>query len=142
MNRLLIILLLLAIPLLAYGCWRSLEPTIGTAVTAAEAPISGLPESATDVRYFLAGAFGPSTYYEFQVSEAEFEAWTGRMKFDFTRDGSGKFYALKEDGRPHRAVEIEDGIILWWRDPNNSDSGVAAAYDRSTGRAYYHMHTR
>ena len=134
----------LAVPLLAcaglYSCWRSFEPTIGHAATAASAPVSGLPPSATNVRYFLPGSFGPVKAYEFDVSEADFLSWVVSMPPPkLSPDKLRAVRCLDSTGWPDAEREIEDGKVYSW---HHEDESIMAAYDRAAGRAFYYRSYR
>lgn len=123
-----------------YGGWRSFEPTVGQAATASEAPISRLPASAKNVRYYLPGAFGPVTYYEFEVSEEDFEAWVAAMPPpQLARVDWRTIQCLDDEGRPSEERELEDGIVYHWRE---DDASIQTAYDRVAGRAYFRSNSR
>jgi hypothetical protein len=121
------------------GLWHHLQPSLGHAPTAAEAPISGLPASARHIRYFLPGSF-PAGAYEFDVPEADFEAWVRAMPPPrLAPYPSMAIRCLDADGWPDATREIVDGIVYGWR---HEDESKFAAYDRTNGRAYYYWAKR
>jgi hypothetical protein len=94
-----------------------------------------LPESATNVRYFLPGAWGPVKAYEFDVSEKDFEAWVASLPSPQLSQGQGRMVRCMDDtGQPYAPREIADGPVYSWQ---HQDESIIAAYDRSNGRAYY-----
>jgi hypothetical protein len=124
-----------------FSIWRSLEPRIGRAATAADSPVKDLPAGARDIAYFLPGAFGPIKAYEFDISEAEFEAWVKAMpppKLELMPPDPGEnFHSVRRadaTGYPNQKHEFRNGVLYLWR---FEDQNIVAAYDRSLGRAFY-----
>ena len=114
----------------------------GTAATAADAPIGGIPKDATDIEYYFPAATLPNTYYEFNTSESGYRSWVAGWQgctLSPIRRGtvSGYRYDLKTD--ESEILEIEDGLIASWAE---GDAGVYLTYDIKTGRAYFYSHTR
>jgi hypothetical protein len=122
-----------------YSLWRVMMPSRGSAPSAAEAPIAGLPASARNVDYFLLGSF-PAGAYEFDVPEVDFEAWVRTMPPPRLEPDAGRTVrCLDADGWPDGTREIADGSVHAWR---HEDEVKVAGYDRTTGRAYYYWASR
>lgn len=132
------------IVLLPYGCYKSFQTVIGTAETAESAPISGLPSNATEIQYYLPGAFGPNRIFEFKTTEEEFLKWVERARAKDPKVGEieeKEFrmlrYSPSEDSLER--VEIKDGLYSSWY---YTDQGKYFGFDRSTSKAYFWSHTR
>lgn len=111
------------------------------------APVD-LPAGAVDVSYclFVRGTVA----YEFTISEQEFVQWAeGGIGSSESRGANvpvkpvnGAYSILRysffadELQEPNEAV-VTDGLYYEW---TKEDRGVYAAFDRKTGRAYYHAH--
>jgi hypothetical protein len=114
---------------------RSMDPTFGQAANASSAPIQGLPSDATAIRYRIGGAFDavPLTY-EFTISEPSFVRWATAKGMSLSASGNDIV------GGVSGSVSINNG--LFFNRMTGDDSGEHAAYDKVSGRAYYHSHTR
>lgn len=138
-----LIAILIATPLLvATCCVFAFQNRVGQAALGADAPLSELPPDATNVRWFLPGAFGPNTAYEFTTTEVNFRRWAKDVSPSGTTGPHlGEYTIMIWDQSANLAMDrnIEDAIAYeWWE----GDQGVYMAYDRATGRAYYHSHSR
>src|SRR3954471_11301756 len=114
----------------------------GTSPTAAGAAVDDLPADATDVAWFLPGAFKPHTMFEFTTSEAGYEQWVhnrSRPKLDGPK--RGRIGVLRYDRTTHAVVwrEFQDAIAYTW---NEADRGVQLVYEPDQRRAYYWSHSR
>src|SRR5690606_37758976 len=96
-----------------WSCFQSLEPTIGHAVVAEEAPFDGLPATPTNIRYYLPGVMGLVVVFEFDISEAEFGAWATEVnvpsRMELAKPVRRGVRVLDATGRPHAEREILDG---------------------------------
>jgi hypothetical protein len=54
-------------------CIGSFRDRVGRSAIAKDAGVRDLPPDATDIRWFLPGAFGPNVLYDFAAPEASFE---------------------------------------------------------------------
>ncbi len=130
--------------------FASLPPKIGEHVTPANCPIS-VPDSASDICYFVPPAFGHSAAYEFNVPEADFRKWAESRGIDVEPIGPShvtvrRYLSLMPhvplggpDDPPVGFLRVNDGLAYFWE---HEDQGRAYVYDRSTGRAYVFTHTR
>lgn len=118
----------------------AMEPSIGKAAVGADAPINGLPGGATNVHYYIAGAFGPTTCYEFDISETGFLNWAKSNNWPIT--------PIKKGIMVHRYDPITDsfpeltvlrGHQYFWI---QGDSSRTVLYDLDSGRAYFSYHSR
>ena len=119
-----------------------MEPTIGRAATAAGAPIEGLPASARNVAWFLPGSLGPTKAYEFDATEAVFDAWVSALSDagpTLQAVDVQTIHGLDAEGYPNREHAIEHGRVYRW---SFEDESVTAAYDRALGRAFYRRNYR
>lgn len=101
-----------------------------------------VPENATDIAYFLPGAFGPNKVYEFTTSEPSFLGWANRwLDMPMRGPSYGRTSVVRYDHELNRweVREIENGILFRW---NEEDRGINLVFDRQSGRAYYHSHSR
>lgn len=101
-----------------------------------------LPSDATDVSWFLPGAFKPHTVFEFNTSEAGYEQWVrsrSRPKLDDPK--RGRIGLIRYDRTTGAVVwrELENTIAYTW---NEADRGVYLVYDLDHRRAYYWSHSR
>lgn len=112
-----------------------------------DAPL-GLPAGARDVSYCQGPRLAIAA--EFTVEENQFTEWIDSgigseeanaaavspkpisEAFTITR-----FYALTKNLEGPDSITIRNGLFYDWR---REDRGVCAAFDRSTGRAYYYTH--
>lgn len=132
-----------AIALLLATCsiWVA-QPQAGISATAAGAPKLGLPADATDVRWYLAGAFQPNTTYDFATSRASFDQWA--KAYDVRplvgpRHGSSLVLAYDPATRTCAFQLIDEAIAYEW---SEQDRGVSLVFDRQSSRAYYNSHSR
>jgi hypothetical protein len=117
--------------------------TVGTSASGAGAAVGGLPEDASDVGWFLPGAFDPVTVYDFKTSESSFEKWVQSRKASVNLEGPkrGPFRLLGYD-RGARAIdwrELPNAVAYQWHE---EDRGIYMVYDLDEGRAYYWWHSR
>ena len=143
-----VLLAVVSAPIAFY--FASLPPKIGEHVGPANCPIS-VPDSASDICYFVPPAFGHSTAYEFNVPEADFRKWAESRGIDVEPIGpSGvsvrRYLVLMPqvppggpDDPPVGFLRVNDGLAYFWE---HEDQGRAYVYDRSTSRAYVFTHTR
>jgi hypothetical protein len=119
---------------------RSFPNRVGSASSADTAAVDGLPKDATDIHWFLSGALGPNYTYDFKTSKKSFESWVSSFP-DLEGPYTGGYAILVYNERTSSFEdhEIEDAIFHTWTE---EDRGQYVAYDVSTGRAYYHSHTR
>lgn len=135
---------LLGIFLLLYSCTKATEPDIGYVETAEEAPIDGLPNDATEINYYLRGAFGPFTTYSFKTSEESFRAWVGKQKELHPRVGEIKLGESSITYIDSKAQQLDQKSIMtalessWYFE----DESLRYVYDLETHTAYYYMSTR
>ncbi len=133
------LILLIGVPVVvggcSYGCWRSLQPTIGVAADAAHSPVQGLPASATNVRYFLPGFEGPAKAFDFNITESEFEAWMKSLSPPLIANGPGPIHCVDPAHGPDGRHDIANGTVYSWQ---HEDQAVEAGFDRDIGRAYYY----
>ncbi|WP_269537474.1 hypothetical protein [Cerasicoccus fimbriatus] len=130
--------------LLPYGCYKSFQTEIGTAETAEAAIISGLPTNATEIQYYLPGAFGPNRVYEFKTTEEEFIKWVERERSKDPNVGEIEvrgFRMLRYSPSKESLdwVVIDNGLYSSW---HYTDQGKYFGFDRSTLKAYFWSHTR
>ncbi len=126
---------------------RTTLPQYAEDVSRDRAP-SGLPASAQHIS-FCQGVRG-TIAYEFTIDEEDFVAWVesgiGSLESDaanvpvqpiigtYTID---RYYALTADLTGPDSIAITNGLYYSW---SKEDRGVYAAFDRTTGRAYYYAH--
>ena len=138
------ILLLLALVLCASEFMRFasyFRNTIGYGVARQESEYRNVPDDASNIDYFIPGAFGPSLFVEFDCSEDSFLQWA--KGFSDVRPVSERPYRVDayEDYSTWKREEviINDGHVFEW---TFEDQGQYICYDRQTGRGYYHSHSR
>ena len=115
------------------------------------ASVDWLPATASNVSYYKSYL---NTAYEFDISEANFVRWS-RWKLQpittpveflrctyFLRDpsDSGLSPTVSEAIDLSHIVQISNGLFYEERQPNGG--GVEVAFDRDTGRAYFHSSPR
>ncbi|MDQ3332064.1 MAG: hypothetical protein M3552_15655 [Planctomycetota bacterium] len=135
-------LLLTGLLLVPTCCMWSFQDNIGTSATVDRAAVSGLPPGATDISWFLPGAFGPATRYEFTIDEAGYEEWVrnrSRPKLEGPKRGPYRVYRYDRATRAVDTHELENTIAYTW---NEEDRGVYFVYDLDGLRAYYWSHSR
>lgn len=114
----------------------------GTGLSREEAPISSLPDDASNISYHFM-PFAPVMYYEFDTSPEGFAAWVQakakHRKFAGPVAGKVTTQAYEYARRQAYRLEIEDGIQYQWKE---NDRGEYLTYDRARGRAYNFSHTR
>lgn len=114
----------------------------GSARTAAESSVTGLPDEAVDIHWYLPHAFEPNTIYDFSISQDGFEKWVKSRTFDGLEGPIlGPTSIATYDPRTGESDqrEFEHAILYSWR---NEDAGVHMLYDPVGQRAYYFRHTR
>ena len=132
---------LLAIVLPTF-CILGLRARVGASATGDGAAVSGLPPDATDVHWFLPGAFGPNTVYEFKTTEAGYQQWVqNRRDGDLEGPTRGAFRVLRYDDATADFAwrDLKNTIAYTW---NEEDRGLYMVYDLDGGRAYYWWHSR
>jgi hypothetical protein len=128
--------------LLPTCCIWSFRDNVGTAATADRAAVSDLPAGATDVSWFLPGAFGPNRLYEFTIDEAGYEQWVrnrSRPKLEGPKRRSFRVLRYDQAAGAVDWRELENTIAYTW---NEEDRGVYFVYDLDGHRAYYWSHSR
>ncbi len=135
--------LFVAVPAIVGGCgywfWPSFKPRIGFAADVAHSPVHGLPASATNIHYYLAGFEGPAEAYDFNITESEFQAWAKSLSPPLVADGTASVHCVDVAHGPDGRHAITNGIIYSWR---QEDQAVEAGYDRLLGRGYYYRSYR
>lgn len=110
--------------------------------TREEAGIGGLPQNATDVNHWMKGTY-PNRVYDFVTDEESFNTWrTTFGSYDLERQKL-PFPVLTFDFTANKFVEheITNGIVYYWHQPEG-DQSLTVAYDRESGRSYFHEATR
>ena len=118
-----------------YFCSRMMASQTGTSATRAGCPVRGLPADATQISYFLPGAGGPLTDYEFNTSPASFKAWAAKNGWPL-KPIIGETSVQRFD---RSFATIPSGMEYFWQ---KDDSSRRVIYDSSTGRAYYRYDSR
>src|SRR3712207_1735433 len=98
-------------------CIWSCRDSVGTSATSDRAPVNDLPAGATDVSWFLPGASGPNTLYEFTTDEAAFEQWVrNRSRPKLEGPKRGPFRVLRYDHSTAAVAwrELENTIAYGW----------------------------
>jgi hypothetical protein len=116
-------------------------------VSRAEVPFS-LPHGAHDVSYCQ--GFRGTIAYEFSINEPGFVDWVASGIGSLESESYNvplkpivapytirRCYSLSRDFNGPESVTIASGLYYHW---SQEDRGVYAAYDRTTGRAYYYFH--
>lgn len=138
-------ILLIVIILCGIGscCVLAFRNRVGYNVSRSEAPIEGLPADATNISYFLPGAFGPNTFYEFNTSEESFLEWVQSYeRLKPVEQGPHKVYrcnCYSPNGDDTRETTIVNGYLYEWFE---EDRGKCIAFDKDTSRAYYWSRSR
>jgi hypothetical protein len=135
-------LVILAVLLLPTCCIWSFQNSVGTAATADRAAVSDLPPGATDISWFIPGAFGPNTLYEFTIDERGFDHWVRIRNFpELEGPNRSAYRILRYDQATDALVwrELQNAITYTW---GEEDRGVYFVYDLNGGRAYYWSHSR
>ena len=141
--RLKSLLLLVLICAITLSCIPLFRDSSGTNVSRADAPISRLPENASNVSYFIPGALGPCRLYEFDTDEDSFHEWARTYSVNLETDGYCRilrYTAYLHGPETAHYADINDGILYTRVD--GRDSGINIAYDRKAGRAYFFYHSR
>lgn len=125
----------------------SAPPTFAEHIDAAAAPVE-LPDGATDVSY-CRGHRG-TIAYEFTIDEARFRDWVSSGIGSIEAQSAGiplqeitspftikRYYLYSSELSGPYDVTIASGLSYTW---SKEDRGVYAAFDRTTGRAYFHAH--
>lgn len=126
---------------------RSSAPRYAEKIDASAAPFE-LPAGATDVSY--ARGFRGTIAFEFSIDESGFREWVDSGIGSIESQSAAiplreidspfairRFYAHSPERNGPDRITINSGLSYsWWKE----DRGVYAAYDRTTGRAYYHAH--
>ncbi len=126
---------------------RSESPRCAENIDLSTAPLS-LPPGATDISYCK--GHRDTIAYEYTIDEPAFREWVdsgiGSIEsmsaevplreitspFRITR-----YYAYASELKGSYDIVINSGLYYVW---SQEDRGVYAAYDRTAGRAYYHVH--
>jgi hypothetical protein len=128
--------------LLPACCMLGFRNRVGTSATADGAAVSDLPAGATDISWFLPGAFGPNMVYEFTIDEAGYEQWVRNRtlpKLEGPKRGSFEIFRYDHAAGVVKRRELENTIAYTWRE---EDRGVYFVYDLDGHRAYYWSHSR
>ncbi len=128
--------------LLSTCCIWNLRSSIGISATTEGAAVSNLPSDARNIRWFIRGAFGPNTVYEFDTSETGYKQWVknrGRPKLIGPAFGAYRIMVYNHASKSFDYREIDNAIAYTW---SEEDSGVSMVYDQDTGLAYFRSHTR
>lgn len=128
--------------LLPTCCVLSFRDHIGTSPTRDGAAIRGLPSDATDIQWFLPGAFGPSKVYSFITTEEGYRQWVKDGRYCTLSGPHYGPYEIEIYDHAKRSFgfhKIDDAIAFTWTE---EDRGVYMVYDRGSGRAYFHSHSR
>ena len=114
----------------------------GTGVSREEAPISSLPDDASNISYHFM-PISPVMYYEFDTSPEGFAAWVDskakHRKFAGPVAGKVTTQAYDYARRQAYPLEVGDGLQYQWKE---NDRGEYLTYDKARGRAYNFSHTR
>jgi len=124
--------------LLGMCVWTG-RPHAGYAPTAEASPLPGIPRNATEVHWNLRGMGGPASYYRFKTTEDAFHRWAAG--FDVTGPIEAPTRVLYYDHtlKDFGSVHVADAVSYLWE---FEDQGEYLTYDRTTGIAYYHEHSR
>jgi hypothetical protein len=128
---------------------RTTPPTCAEGIDAAAAPFD-LPAGATDISY--SQPYSGIIAFEFTTNELAFREWVNAGIGSFELQSAGveleeitspftitRYFTLSPElSGPHK-ITIDKGLCYSW---SKEDRGVYAAFDRATGRAYYHSHSR
>jgi hypothetical protein len=128
--------------LLPTCCIWSFRDGVGTSATANRAAASDVPAGATDISWFLPGAFGPNTLYEFTIDEAGYEQWVrnrSRPKLRGPQRGPWQVLRYNHATGAVEKHQLENTIAYTW---SEEDRGVSFVYDLDAHRAYYWSHSR
>jgi hypothetical protein len=114
----------------------------GAGVSREEAPISSLPDDATNISYHFMPV-SPVMYYEFDTSPEGFAAWVAskakHRKFAGPVVGKVTTQAYDYARRQAYPLEVADGLQYQWKE---NDRAEYLTYDKARGRAYNFSHTR
>lgn len=126
---------------------HSSPPCFAEHIDRSAAPF-GLPKDAADVSYCK--GFRGTIAFEFSVGEASFRRWVESDIGSIESESSGvslrevtdpftmrRYGALRRELNGPESVTVLDGLYYEW---SKEDRGVYAAFDRTTGRAYYYFH--
>ncbi len=122
-------------------------PQYAENVSREQAPF-GLPEAARNVS-FCRGVRG-AIAFEFSVDEASFIEWVESGVGSLESQTAGvsvqritrpytilRYTALMPESKAPHTITLSNGLYYDW---SKADRGVHAAFDRTTGRAYYYFH--
>jgi hypothetical protein len=134
-----VLVMILSLPLC---CVLSFWNRVGSAKTAREAPIGGLPDDAIDIHWQFPKPLWPTTLYDFKTSPEGFKEWADRskhwgLKGPYSGRATTLYYDLSSDSMQERT--FDKAIVYSWE---KDDQGMYLIYDLLEGRAYYHSHTR
>lgn len=114
---------------------------IGTAATPDASSVWGLPNTATDIHWFMPGHGAPLTTFDFKVSRTGFDKWLADQRDELTGPHFGRFtittYSEKTSSFEQRV--IPNAVAYTW---SEEDRGTQIAYDLDAERAYYYHHSR
>jgi hypothetical protein len=126
---------------------RSAAPRYAEQVDGSAAPF-WLPAGATDISY--ARGHRGTIAYEFSIDESGFREWVDSGIGSIESQSAGipvreifspitmrRYYAYWPERNGPDRITIKSGLHYSW---SKEDRGVHAAYDRTTGRAYYYAH--
>lgn len=128
--------------LLPTCCILGFRDDVGTSATAERSALSGLPAGATNVSWFLPGAFGPNTLYEFSIDEAGFDQWVrngSSRKLEGPKRGAFSVHRFDQSAGNVEWRELKSTIAYTW---SEEDRGENFVYDIDGRRAYYWSHSR
>lgn len=113
---------------------------IGTAASAGDAPIRGLPADAVNISYALGG---PNRLYEFDTAEANFRSWVAAEKRPMGPIEQTSAAILRCDvaAKEFELLQIPEALVARWTG-SQADEGQHMVYDLQKGRAYYWRHSR
>lgn len=122
------------------------HPRVGRHVSAPEAQIEDLPAIATDVCYAMKGAMGPSSAYEFTISEAGFLDWARNQGWTVQPITSPvqihRYGVASWNTADPQELQVDTGYFFEWVDPQASDNRLDVAYDSASKRAYWYRSYR
>lgn len=126
---------------------RTTPPRHAEHISLHKAPFH-LPVGASDISYCR--GFRGTVAYEFNIDEKAFVAWveSGIGSFESraarvaiepiaTPFSIPRYHSLASELKGPNSITITDGLYYAW---SKEDRGVNAAFDRTTGRAYYFAH--
>ena len=150
-GRQLLALIVAAITVFVPCCtYYAMQNRMGVNVSRDEVPAhSGIiPKNATNINYFVSGAFGPACYLEFNVSEETFiqvaqeQGWIVREIFSDSPVRVIRPEAFAETENENLYPQVFNG--WYWTDYSKRDTddyGYNVTFDRDKNRVFY-AHSR